>query len=64
MELEERLIGLEMKISYLENDIHELNGMVIEQSKIIAKLKADADEFRRQSALGEIGAAHEKPPHY
>ena len=64
MENEERLIQLETKISYLENDLQELNAIVIEQAKLIAKLAADAEEFRRQSAAGEIVAAHEKPPHY
>ena len=47
MENEERLIQLETKISYLENDLQELNGIVIEQAKLIAKLSADAEEFRR-----------------
>ena len=64
MELEERLVNLEMKISYLESDLQELNGIVIEQAKLIAKLSADAEEFRRMGALGDIAAAQEKPPHY
>lgn len=64
MENEERLIQLETKISYLESDLQELNAIVIEQGKLIAKLAADAEEFRRQSALGEIVTANEKPPHY
>ena len=64
MENEDRLIQLETKISYLESDLQELNAIVIEQAKLIAKLAADAEEFRRQSAAGEIVTAHEKPPHY
>ena len=64
MELEERLVSLEMKISYLENDLQELNGIVMEQAKLIAKLSADAEEFRRLSASGEFVMTHEKPPHY
>jgi uncharacterized coiled-coil protein SlyX len=64
MENEERLIQLETKISYLENDLQELNAIVIEQAKLLAKLSADAEEFRRMSAQGEIVTAHEKPPHY
>ena len=64
MENDERLIQLETKISYLENDLQELNAIVIAQAKLITKLAADAEEFRRQSANGEIVTAHEKPPHY
>ena len=64
MDNDERLTQLEMKFSYLENDIHELNNVIIEQGKTIRKLAADNEELRRQLLAAGEGAVSEKPPHY
>lgn len=64
MELEERLIQIETKITYLENDLHELNQIVIEQDRLIRRLTSDADELRKQLHAAGEAVPQEKPPHY
>lgn len=62
---EERLIDLESKIAYLENYVNELNAVVIEQEKSMARLASETENMKKQIAAGkEALPENEKPPHY
>lgn len=64
---EERLGKLETNIAHLERQVEELNGVIIEQGKLLDRLKK---EVQRQSTamqtmeLESIKANNAKPPHY
>jgi len=66
-ELSKRLEKLESHIAHLEHQVEQLNGVVIEQGKLLERLKK---EVQRQSAsmetleLERIKANNPKPPHY
>lgn len=65
MDLNEKMIQLEIKISYLENDLQELNHIVIDQDRLISKLTAETAELRGMITGGkEEEVPQEKPPHY
>ncbi len=65
----ERLVELEIKISYQEIAIEELQQTVFEQHAVVEKLEK-AFELLLKKIEGEtdetnaIGPANEKPPHY
>jgi uncharacterized coiled-coil protein SlyX len=58
---------LESNLAHLEHQVEQLNGVVIEQSKLLERLKK---EVQRQSTamqtleLERINANNQKPPHY
>lgn len=58
---------LESHIAHLEHQVEQLNGVVVEQGKLLQRLKK---EVQRQSAavqtleLERIKANVQKPPHY
>jgi SlyX protein len=62
-----RLDRIESHVAHLEHQVEELNGVVIEQGKLLDRLKREA---QRQSAamhtleLERINANQQKPPHY
>lgn len=62
-----RVEKLESHIAHLEHQVEQLNGVVIEQGKLLDRLKK---EVQRQSAamqtleLERIKANVQKPPHY
>jgi len=67
--IEDRLVDIEMKLSYQEETIRELNGVVCEQQKQIDQLESTYKVFESQvknlsEAIGEKAPANEKPPHY
>lgn len=63
--MEERIIGLESKIAYLENFMNELNSVVIEQEKTIKKLSMEYEDLKKQISTGKEALPEgEKPPHY
>jgi len=65
MDIEERLISLETKISYLESDLQELNQIIIAQDKTIGKLTVEAEEMKRIiKGAGEEEVPQDRPPHY
>ncbi len=65
MDSEERISNLEIKISYLENTIEELNSKVIEQDEMILNLHNDILLLKsRMDSSGEDVRSEEKPPHY
>lgn len=62
-----RLEKLESNLAHLERQVEQLNSVVIEQGKLLDRLKKEA---QRQSAamqtmeLDRIKANNPKPPHY
>jgi uncharacterized coiled-coil protein SlyX len=66
-ELAKRLEHLESHVAHLERHIDELNEVVVEQSKLLGRLKK---ELQRQSGivqsieLDRVKANNPRPPHY
>ena len=66
-ETAERLAKIEAHVSHLEHQVEQLNGVLVEQSKLVEQLRRHA---QRQSAsleaieLERIKAINPKPPHY
>jgi uncharacterized coiled-coil protein SlyX len=64
---DERLERIEAHVTHLEHQVEQLNGVLIEQSKLVERLKK---EMQRHSAametieLERIKATNPKPPHY
>ena len=58
---------LEANLAHLEHQVEQLNGVVIEQGKLLERLKK---EVQRQSTsmqtleLERVKANNQKPPHY
>ncbi len=65
---EERLIALEIKSSYAEDLLEQLNQQVYEQQRQIDALLAEVAQLRRQMPEGgpsaERNLRDELPPHY
>ncbi len=66
-EFSQRLQKLESHVAHLEHQVDELNGVVIEHDKLLARLKR---EVQRQTQtmealeLDRMKANNAKPPHY
>ena len=66
-EASQRLERIEAHVTHLEHQVEQLNGVLIEQGKLVGRLKK---EVQRQSAametieLERIKANNAKPPHY
>jgi uncharacterized coiled-coil protein SlyX len=66
-ETSQRFEKLEANIAHLEHQVEQLNEVLIEQSKLVERLKK---EVQRQSAtmetieLERIKSNNAKPPHY
>ena len=66
-EASQRLERIEAHVTHLEHQVEQLNGVLIEQGKLVERLKK---EVQRQSAametieLERIKANNVKPPHY
>lgn len=68
-ETEQRLDELEIKISYQDDLVHELNAIVSQQQKKIDQLEASINSLNeriRELAMSAPGdpPLEEKPPHY
>lgn len=65
---DERLIALEIKSSYAEDLLEQLNQQVYEQQRQIDALLAEVAQLRRQMPEGgpsaESNLRDELPPHY
>ena len=63
----QRMNKLEANLAHLEHQVEQLNGVVIEQSKLLERLKK---EVQRQSTamqtleLERVKSNNQKPPHY
>jgi len=64
--LEKRIIDLEIKITYQEDLVNELNQIVTKQQYALEKLAKDIIELKlnASSGDGEGGMKNERPPHY
>jgi uncharacterized coiled-coil protein SlyX len=63
----DRLKKLESQLAFLERQYDELNGVVIAQGKIIARLEGElsrASDALRTAELERIRGANARPPHY
>lgn len=62
-----RMDKLEANLAHLEHQVEQLNGVIIEQGKLLERLKK---EVQRQSTamqtmeLERVKANVQKPPHY
>jgi uncharacterized coiled-coil protein SlyX len=64
--LEDRLARLERNLSHLERLNEELNSVVIEQGKTLAKLQASVRRLSETIETAELDRLHadtRKPPH-
>lgn len=66
-EASQRIERLEAHVAHLERQVEQLNEVIIEQGKLVGRLKK---EVQRQSAametleLERMKATNPKPPHY
>lgn len=64
---DDRFGKIESTLAHLEHQVEQLNAVVIEQDRLLGRLKK---EVQRQSAamqtleLERVKANHQKPPHY
>ena len=68
-DIDQRLTDLEIKASFTEDTVDQLNRVIVRQQDQIDRLIREITELRRQSAASaEPGAARnlrdELPPHY
>jgi len=66
-EISQRLERLESHIAHLEHQVEQLNGVVVDQAKLLERLKKEVQ--RTSSAmetmeLERIKANNPKPPHH
>ena len=68
MEHDARLTNLEIKVSFTEDMVDELNKAIFRQQEQIDLLLREVNKLRQQTsdepATGPRGAADELPPHY
>lgn len=65
--VDNRLRNFESALAHLEHQHEQLNQVVIEQARIIARLQkevARASEAMENQELERIRANNQKPPHY
>lgn len=69
--MEDDIIRLDTRIIYLEDSIQQMNMIMLEQDKKIAKMTAVVNELREkvselEEKKGERGVTEEnvRPPHY
>ena len=66
-ELAERVQKLEASLAHLERNHDELNGVVIAQGKLIARLQKrleQLDSTVQSQDMDRASSAQQKPPHY
>lgn len=67
-ELDSRLMSLEMKVSYLEDFLNQVQQVAVEQAKTIEKLtkenKLISQRLREVADEMEGEIPNRKPPHY
>ena len=66
-EILERFARLESHIAHLEHQVEELNGVVIEQGKVIERMRKQVQLHARTletSVIEQTKANNPKPPHH
>lgn len=62
-----RLLKVESALAHLEHQHEELNGVVVEQARVIARLQKElgrATQALESAELERIRSNNQKPPHY
>ena len=62
-----RMDRLEAHLAHLEHQVEQLNGVVIEQGKLLERLKKEVQRQTRAMEtleLERIQSNNQKPPHY
>ena len=64
---EERIEALEIRMTYLENYLNQVNEIVLDNGRLLEVIKKDQKSLRQQ--MNEVsndlpGPQSEKPPHY
>jgi uncharacterized coiled-coil protein SlyX len=65
--MEDRLQKLESHVAFLERQYDDLNKVVIEQGRVLARVQAElarATEALQTAEIERIRANNPKPPHY
>jgi len=68
--MDEDQVDLEVKMAFLERTVEELNGVLLEQGRILDSMQRQLIELesRMKQGLGDlgqdVGPHDEKPPHY
>ena len=65
--IDERLVKLESNVAHLERLCEQLNGVVVEQGKLLARLQAQQKQVAatlESQELERISANNARPPHY
>lgn len=63
----ERLARIESHLAHLERQYEELNGVVVEQARLLARLQKENSKVSNaveSMEMERIGANNAKPPHY
>ncbi|MEY4385673.1 MAG: SlyX [Verrucomicrobiota bacterium] len=66
-ESSERFARIESHIAHLEHQVEELNGVVIEQGKVIERLRKQVQlqaQTIEDSLIEQVKANNPKPPHH
>lgn len=66
-DISERFARLESHIAHLEHQVEELNGVVVEQDKVIERMRKQMQLHARTLETAEIDrvkATNPKPPHH
>jgi len=66
-DLEQRLARIEAHLAHVERQNDELNGVVIEQGKLLKKLQTQVRRISdsvETAELDRIKSTNPKPPHY
>lgn len=64
-DLEARLTDLEIRYTHQARLVEELDGVVVEQQRLIDRLVAEVARLReRLDAAADEGPGDEPPPHY
>jgi uncharacterized coiled-coil protein SlyX len=61
---EERLVDLEVRYTYLERVVRDLDQVVVELRGEIERLRRQLSEVTRAAAEQASSPGNEKPPHY
>lgn len=63
----QRMDKVESHLAHLENHVEQLNGVIIEQSKVLDRLKKEVQRqssFMQTLELERMKSNVQKPPHY
>lgn len=62
--MEQRLVDIEIRMTYLEKYVSDLNKVIIEQNQKIETLQSDLKKIKDEIIQDNFIREQEKPPHY